>query len=561
MRGFLGILIFACGPVLLANPTDELLRLVPKEATVCFIAQDLRGHAARVSHSPFAEWAQQSPWGKNVAASNDFQRLLAAQKKIAETLGVKVETLRDGLFGDAAVYAYLPGPAGKPEDDAGLLLTQVRDAELLAQTAAKLNDAQKHSGEVLKIIERTHSGAIYFVREKPGSRADYYFIHGGLLMYSSRESPLQLALERRANAEPLAKAVPYFAQAHKQLGFEKAVFAGVFAPRSIDAELKSVAGILPNEDAKAFVQQFAKFWATVDAVGLALELDSGVEISLGWVSKANATETAALASALWAAVPGDAMLAVVGRVRWNDMLSAARTLMGEASRVKFQQWLDQTVGPIVGRDVLPKLLEKIGPDLGGWITAPHDDAKSHFPTVALAVRVPTADSADAKLRDALRQGIDFIVQAYRVDYNRKHDDQFSSDTERVNDTRITVIENDKALPAGVCPAYGLREQFFVIGSHPGVVTDFPAKPQADPKHAGLIVRFSATRTAKYLQQHGKPLAAALAANSGKDASQMEKEFAELAKLLALFDTWELRHTVNGELGKFTWKIEFSKPLK
>jgi hypothetical protein len=562
MRRLLDILmLLACPALVQANPTDELLRIVPGEATVCFIAQDLRGHAARVTTSPWGEWVGQSAWGRSVGESKDYQRFLAARNKIAETLGLKPDELRDGIFGDAVVYAYLPGPAGKPEDDAGLLLTQARDARLLERTVAKLNESQSRSGEVLKIAQHTHAGAAYFMREKPGSKADFYFIDGGLLLYSSRERPIRLALERRANAEPLAKATPFFAEARKQLGFERAAFAGLFAPRSIDAELKSVAGLLPNDDAKAFVQQFSRFWATVDAVGIALELDAGAEISLGWVSKANRAVEAPRASAIWAAVPDDAILAVAGTIRWNEWLAAARNSIGEASRVRFQQWLDQTAAPIFGREVLPALLERIGPDLGGWIAPPRGDAKSILPTIAFAIRIPPAGSTDAKLRDALRQGIDFVAQAYRVDYNRKHEDQFSWTSEEIAGGRISTLENNRALPSGVRPSYGLREEFLVAGSDPRIVADFPAQPKADAKNAGLIARFSAKQAAKYLRQHGQALAAALATESERDASQMDKEFKQLESLLELFESWELRYDQRRESNRIVWKIEFAKPLK
>ena len=558
MRGMPLLVLIALSPLLRANPTDELLRLVPAEATVCFIAQDLRVHAARTQASPFADWVERSPWGKNFAASEDYQRLLKGQGKIAETLGVKVEALRDGIFGDAVVYAYLPGPAGKPEDDAGIFMTRAKDAELLARMVAKLNEGQKQTGEVLRVVERTHAGSTYFAREKPEARNDFYFVDGGLLFYSSRERPMLLALERKAKAA-VEKEVPLFAQARKRLGFERAAFAALFAPRSIDAELKAVSGVLPNEDARAFVQQFAKFWATVEAVGLALELDAHVEISLGLVSKVPTAEPAA--SALWSAVPADAMLAITGKIRWNELAETARAFLGEASSAKFQQWLDQSIAPIVGREMLPKLLAGIGPDAGAWLVPPAKDSKAFLPAFALAIRIPTIESADAKLRDTLRGGFDFLVQAHRVEHNRTHADQFDTETEKFGERRLTVVSNGRALPAGVSLAYGLCEEFFVLGSNPQSVGGFPKEVKADAKHAGLLVRFSASRTVKYLREHGKALSVALAEKSGKDAAELEREFAALSNTLELFESWELRATTRGELTKYTWKIEFIKPLK
>jgi hypothetical protein len=568
MRGIFFVSLFLLGSSLRANPIDELLRLVPQEATVCFIVQDLRGHAARISASPFADWLKSSPWAKNVAASDDWKKLEAAQAVIAQTLGVKPAVLRDDIFGDTVVYAYIPGSGEKSEPDAGVLFTQARDPKLLATVVAKINESQQSSGEVMRVVERKHSGVTFLAREKPGGRADFYLIDGGLLIYSSQERPMKLALERKAKAPPLAEVPPQFSKARKQLGFEKAAFVGLFAPRSIDAEMKTFGELLPNAEAKAFLQQFAKFWAAVEAIGLALEVDQGVQISLGFVSDREKVPEAMKsflappqASAVWSAVPMDAFFAIAGQIRWKELTEMGRSFLSEAGKAKFQQWLDQSLSPIIGRDLLPEVLKHLGPDWGGWIAPPTKDSKAFLPTATFALRLPAAESSEAKVRDAVKSGIDFFVQAYRVDYNKKHDDQFRIDNEQIGNGRVTVLTNEHALPSGVRPSYGLRGDFLVVGSTPEAVSGFPTEMKAKPEHAGLLVRFSGTRTAKYLNDHGKELSVAIAKQSGRDAETLQREFAALASVLEMFESWELRHTGTGDLTKFTWKIEFAKPLK
>ena len=48
---------------LAAKPTTELLRLVPQDAALCLIVQDIRGNTRRLAESPFIAQLRKSPLG------------------------------------------------------------------------------------------------------------------------------------------------------------------------------------------------------------------------------------------------------------------------------------------------------------------------------------------------------------------------------------------------------------------------------------------------------------------------------------------------------------------
>src|SRR5262245_7640492 len=57
----LAVLLFFVAPTLAAKPAEDLLRLVPHDAALCLIIQDIRGHTKQLAESPFLEKVRQSP--------------------------------------------------------------------------------------------------------------------------------------------------------------------------------------------------------------------------------------------------------------------------------------------------------------------------------------------------------------------------------------------------------------------------------------------------------------------------------------------------------------------
>ena len=124
-----------------------------------------------------------------------------------------------------------------------------------------------------------------------------------------------------------------------------------------------------------------------------------------------------------------------------------------------------------------------------------------------------------------------------------------------------MLTNDAALPAGVQPAYGLRGDFFVMGSSVEAVKRFtPPKSDAVVKDAPLL-RLNAVQLAAYLNTHGSELGEVLAGWTGEKPEQAKGELADFAVVLELFDTLEVHHSADGKRMSLSVKAKTAKPLK
>ena len=56
----------ALAPLTRAEPTRDLLRSVPPESTLCFVAQDWKTHAPKILASPFVAKLKRSDLGKSI---------------------------------------------------------------------------------------------------------------------------------------------------------------------------------------------------------------------------------------------------------------------------------------------------------------------------------------------------------------------------------------------------------------------------------------------------------------------------------------------------------------
>ena len=130
-------------PLQAASPRDELLRFVPDDVGFCVVMQDLRVHAAELAASPFIEQLRASPAGAALRASKEIKQLDKVDKYLQKSLGVGWNQLRDDVLGDAVVFAYRPGPPGKPEQEEGLVLLRAATAKSLAVSSRRSTRPRK----------------------------------------------------------------------------------------------------------------------------------------------------------------------------------------------------------------------------------------------------------------------------------------------------------------------------------------------------------------------------------------------------------------------------------
>jgi len=547
-----------------ANPTQDLLRGVPPECTLCLVAQDFKGHSQRIAESPFAARLKKSDLGKTLLNADALQKVFDLEKVLTGSLGITFEELRDGILGDSVLYAYRPGTAAKSDEDAGILMLKARDPKALAKLVESLNDVQTKSGELKAVVEVKLGKLAYFRREKDGGETEFYFVREGVLAFSRDESLVEKALALDAAPPRVAP----FLEAYDRLKLEKAALAAIFNPRPLDAELKAKLAAAKDDNAKAFLKQFARIWSATQAAALALELDGDGELALhaAFDPKLLPAELKPFlgtpkGSAIWSAIPKDALFALAGRLDLPQVLSLGKAFLSDSGLRGLSDLLDKRIAPAVGKDALPDLLKGIGPDWGLWLTAPTEKDKGTLPELTVALRVRAADSKDNALGDALRMGLDFAFQTLRVEYNRTHDDQFTLKQIKDDAGTISHLENAKLLPAGVRPAYAQRGDFFLLASSPDAIRRFDATRAAPKEDAGLLLRIGWAALDHYLKAHGEDAAKALAALSGKSADDVLKEFRELGQVIELLQSLDVRRTGTIESTKWSLKLKLAAPLQ
>ncbi len=555
----LGAPVFAAPPA----PRDEVLRLAPNDFAIVFVAQNLRDHVKDVSESPFAEWFLTSPLGKHLLNSNDFKKLIDSATPILGVLGLTPTDLLHDIIGDAVVFAYAPAPPNDPKGERSVILIRPRKPESLAKVIGTLNDLQTKSKELKSLVERKHEGAAYFERQKPEGPSDFYCFRDGVFAFSQSEADIKAVIERDKAAE---KNVPVLVERMTKLGVLDAAVVLLVNPRALDAELAAkVKNAKPDE--KAFLAKFEEVWAATDAAALYLSVGKDAELGMSLhfaPDKLPANAKTWLVgertpSALWASVPDNALFAVAGRVKANGLIDVLTALAPMEGKPSIRETLEQTLGPIVGKDKLPLVLDALGPDWALWVTPPAKGATA--PVVVVAVKVQTDGPKGTEASKAMIQTLEYGFQVARVAYNAKHKDQIELKEEKDGDAVIKTLTGD-VFPVGLRPCFALKGGYLLIATSPDAIKSFRA-PTGEPKPGGDVplARFNAVSVRAYLTTHAAELAKLLATTGAGDEKTLAEQLGVLTLVLEPVDKVELltRGDANGL--KLMLRVKTAKPLK
>jgi hypothetical protein len=540
-----------------------VLRLVPPETRICLVVRDLRTHLRAIEGSPFEKWLEQSPLGKKLNDPAELAKIEQLETFLKEQIGVGFDLLLDDILGDVVVLAYQPGPPGKPDDELGVAFVNARKPDLLAALVEKLNDFQKKTGEIKSVRPITHQGRPYFEREKSTGDREYYLVRGGILAFSAQERAIRQVIEQDAappgNPGRVAAGIA-------ALGLADECVVCWFDPRGFDAELAVNAEATKDDSERAFLTQFARVWTAID--GFALYAHPGRGLELGVVARFDREklpkEVRELAlptgggSALWAAVPDDAILAVGGRLDLPRLLAGVEAFLPPEGKVGLKKAIEEGLAPVVGRDKLPAVLAGLGPDWAVWVTAPGKTSRAFLPEWTAALKL-SGDKGGVDVGRTVLQAVDFAAQMARFAYNREHVDQIELTEESRDGVTVKVLSNEKGFPAGLRPSYGLKADYLVVASSPDGVRRFNLPTGAAGAKAPLV-RFSARHLRGYLEAHRGAIVEAAARWSGKPAKEIEHGLAELSAVLEAFDKVELRHTAGDGKVRLSLHVEFVESL-
>lgn len=564
---------YFCSPILAllsvgntsaATPRDELLKFVPDDVAFCMVVQDLRGHAAAFETSPLVARFRTSPLGQALIHSQEAQKLQQFAGQVQTLLGLDWPTLRDDVLGDAVVFAYRPGPPGKPEQEQGLFLVRARDAKVLTELIDRVNKMQQTGGQVEKLEEKEHEGVTYVKRvEKKGS--SYYYLSGPVVIFSAQEEMLRQALARGRAA---GEGVPAIAKRFNDLGAGKALVSIWVNPRPLDGELAAKIERAAGPES-VFLKQFAVYWKALSDAALTLHVDGDLSVSVSLRARPDELPAAArrfLAgltepSAVWRRVPQNALVAVAGRFDLPALVETVAEFLPDVQRQTARGELDRTLGAALGKDSLREVLSSVGPDWG-WYLLQAEPGKGWIPQGVFALRVDGKglDPLDQALLSALNSAATLGV----LGHNKQHPERpVVLKTLMVGKDRVKSIVSDRGgLPQGLQPTFGLSGGYLVLASSPPLFEAFAAGEQKDPTSTDtplLRVSFKVWRT--YLLDTRDLLPQVIAERNHLSLAEAKQRFEGLLASLQWLDRLDIGLRTENGLASVTLRLRTEPELK
>ncbi|HEX4607752.1 MAG TPA: hypothetical protein VH092_06040 [Urbifossiella sp.] len=567
VRPFAAFLVaLAAAPAAAAAPRDDLLRVAPPDAAVVVLVQNASAHAKAVLGSPFAAWFPSSPLGKQMAAGFKIGDARDGFRAVLGALDTTPDEILTDVLGDAVGFAYTPAPGNDPAGERSVILVRPRNPATLTRLLDRFNDLQTRDGELKSVERRDYAGAAYTARRRADGADEFYALRGGVFAFSRSEADVKAVLDRDRAATPAGGERPGWGAKLARLGLADAAAVVLVNPRALDAELAAKVAAA-GADERVFLARFGEAWKALDAAAVFLTLGDGVEagvaldfrpgelppVARSWLTGARTP------SALWAAVPDDALGAVAARFRAAEVVELVRALLPEKGRAAIDAAVGGTLAPLIGRDRLPRVLEALGPDWAVWAEPPAAGA-GPLPVLVGAVRLRADGPHGAEVTRAVERAVAFGFEAARVAYNTNHADQIELEEEAAADGRLTTLVGEKAFPPGVRPSFAVKGGFLVFSTSPDAIRRF--RPPSDAPAAGangeaVVARVSGPAVRAYLREHGAVLARVL----GGDAAGTEQTLDQLVVLLDPIERAEVlvRGTETGI--RLTVRVRLVRPLK
>ncbi|MBY0526226.1 MAG: hypothetical protein K2R98_22730 [Gemmataceae bacterium] len=551
-----------------ATPRDEVLRLVPEDVGFCLLVNDLRSHSAALADSPFASQFQKSVVGQMLSQAPELNKLRDMEKQMKEHLGVGWPQLRDDILGDAVVFAYRPGPPGKPEEEQGLFLTRARNAAMLTTLIDRFNAAQKKSGDLLKLEEREHNGVKYYHRVERKQAPYYYWQRGSVLAISGQEAMLRRVLDLDKQAPPADSKSPPLAHQFRQLGADKGLLALWLNPRAFDADLLQRVKLFEGPDG-AFLKTFATNWKALDGAALIVAPHQDLDISVAIRAKPEALSPrlrkffveAAKPSELWSAFPDNALLAVAARVDVMALLETIGEFLPDDARKALRDAVEQGALPPPMGKLVRELTPNLGPDIGLCILAPTTHDKEWIPQALWALRVrpgKSATPADQTLWDATN----FLANLAVLDYNSKNTDRLALRTAFQGKVEVKYFVNDKRFPPGFKPSFALKDGYLVLANAPEVMKRFSVDPSKTPEGDETpLMRLSLVALRDYVKERREPLVDWIAEKHQLSKADATARLESLRLGLQFVDRVELLQRNGPGQTTLTVRIKTSQPLR
>jgi hypothetical protein len=331
-------------------------------------------------------------------------------------------------------------------------------------------------------------------------------------------------------------------------------------PRAFDAalaaRLEKSAG-----DEKAFLTTFTACWKALDAAAITLSLTRDLEFGLRLRGRPEALAPAvcryfdesAKASDVWSRFPDDALVAFGGRTPAAGFLAFLGSFQTKETFEALQEELNRSLGAALGKDMVKEVLPHVGPDWGGYVSAPPRTEQPWFPVTLFALRVEAGDSGDP-VDKALVSVLDSYARVALVGLNKARKKPLILKKDRLE---IRYLSSERGQNIGLQPAFGLCNGYLVIASTPESIHRFAERGKGAKVPSGSevpLLRISFGNMRQYLKDRRQPLCTALAEQHKLTPKEVEQQMDKVSDGLGLFDRLELsQRTTPGQVS-FTLRL-------
>ena len=539
------------------------LDLVGESAALCLEVPRLAETWKRVESSRMAERVKAFPPFERFVRGPGFQQWTLIEKYVAHVTG---QSLSDQLLGlcseSLVIVAYLPEGA-KPQ---GLVIAQARDSASLRQAVDSWGKLEPQHVDQ----PQQHRGQSYIQRVKSAGSKEvlYYFVFDRTLVLSDQEFLVrqaidfqQAAVARAESREPTVAAVrtlresPLYRTARARLRDDSVAFLHVNA-RAWDKALREGAKNDPG------AVPVLKVWQHVSALAVSLRFDEGVALDVvaeldrerlpsGWTPFVQSSQ----ATTGWIdRIPGDALLAISGRVDVGPLVQMWLAAMPEAKSDDFARGRRVLRSLLAGRDLFDDVLPAVLSDVTIHASAQQDVAAGVAPFELLGSlmwrsSVKAASSAEPpalmnSLDNALQFGLN-VLAGYLAHELPESNVIVGSET-----SGETTIRWLKGL-APWEPAYGLVAQRLIVASSRASLSrglGLAASNVAEPRSSRLakheqrffptmtqLVWLDSVQTREALTKHSDWIATALAQRSPESKPKIAARLSHFGEVLQLFD--------------------------
>ncbi len=539
------------------------LDLVGESAALCLEVPRLAETWKRVESSRMAERVKAFPPFERFVRGPGFQQWTLIEKYVAHVTG---QSLSDQLLGlcseSLVIVAYLPEGA-KPQ---GLVIAQARDSASLRQAVDSWGKLEPQHVDQ----PQQHRGQSYIQRVKSAGSKEvlYYFVFDRTLVLSDQEFLVrqaidfqQAAVARAESREPTVAAVrtlresPLYRTARARLRDDSVAFLHVNA-RAWDKALREGA---KNDPGTVPVLQV---WQHVSALAASLRFDEGVALDIvaeldrerlpsGWTPFVQSSQ----ATTGWVdRIPGDALLAISGRVDVGPLVQMWLAAMPEAKSDDFARGRRVLRSLLAGRDLFDDVLPAVLSDVTIQASAQQNVAAGVAPFELLgsltwrsSVKAASSTEPPAlmnSLDNALQFGLN-VLAGYLAHELPESNVIVGSETS--GETTIRWLNG--LVPWE--PAYGIVAHRLIVASSRASLSrglGLAALSVAEPRPARLakheqrffptmtqLVWLDSAQTREALTKHSDWIATALAQRSPESKPKIAARLSHFGEVLQLFD--------------------------